>query len=139
MKYYKACRIDGVKYDKHRLIMEEYLGRKLGDDEVVHHINGDKHDNDISNLQVMTRSEHARLHQTGRKPSEETLKKMSLASMGNLDGPPRKLTPEQVRFIRENYVPRDSEFGVRAFARKFNMSHSKISMVVNKKTYRDIV
>ncbi len=47
---------------QHRVVMEEYLGRKLSDDEVVHHINGDKTDNRIENLQVMTRSAHSLLH-----------------------------------------------------------------------------
>lgn len=61
-----------VKYEKgynkkgnvkvHRAIMEEHLGRKLSPDEVVHHIDGNKKNNDISNLKVMTRGEHSRLH-----------------------------------------------------------------------------
>ena len=46
----------------HRLIMEEYLGRKLTPNEIVHHIDGNKLNNDIDNLKVMTRSEHSKLH-----------------------------------------------------------------------------
>ena len=46
----------------HRLIMEEHLGRKLKSSEVVHHIDGNKLNNDISNLKVMTRGEHSKLH-----------------------------------------------------------------------------
>ena len=46
----------------HRVIMEEFLGRKLSADEVVHHINGDKTDNRIENLMVMSRDEHSLLH-----------------------------------------------------------------------------
>ncbi len=45
----------------HRRIMEEHLGRKLAQNEVVHHIDGDGFNNDISNLKLMTASEHARL------------------------------------------------------------------------------
>lgn len=52
-----------LKYE-HQYIMEEHLERELEDDEVVHHINGIGHDNDISNLQVMARGEHAKLHHT---------------------------------------------------------------------------
>ncbi|MBP7953555.1 MAG: HNH endonuclease [Nitrosomonas sp.] len=46
----------------HVIAMELRLGRKLMPDEIVHHIDGDKHNNDINNLALMTRSAHARLH-----------------------------------------------------------------------------
>lgn len=46
----------------HRVIAEEMLGRPIKRGEIVHHIDGDKHNNDPSNLQVMTQSEHMKLH-----------------------------------------------------------------------------
>jgi hypothetical protein len=42
--------------------MEERLGRALLTDECVHHIDGDKLNNDDNNLALMTRSGHSRLH-----------------------------------------------------------------------------
>lgn len=59
---YIALKIQGERIDQHRLIMQNHLGRKLTFNEVVHHINGDQKDNRIENLQVLTRSEHAKLH-----------------------------------------------------------------------------
>lgn len=48
---------------EHRFVIERYLGRKLSKDEVVHHINFDKLDNRLENLQVLSRSEHNIIHQ----------------------------------------------------------------------------
>lgn len=53
---------------EHRLIMENYLGRKLTKNEVVHHINGNQRDNRIENLLIFkNRSEHSLLHEQCRK------------------------------------------------------------------------
>ncbi len=40
-------------------MMEQFIGRILREDEVVHHKNGIKTDNRIENLEIMTRSDHA--------------------------------------------------------------------------------
>lgn len=47
---------------EHRIIVEEKLGRYLSSDEIVHHKNGIKTDNNIDNLVVISKSEHAKIH-----------------------------------------------------------------------------
>jgi hypothetical protein len=51
---------------EHRLIMEQHIGRYLNPDEVVHHINGNRKDNRVVNLRLMTIKEHAGYHMKKR-------------------------------------------------------------------------
>jgi len=48
----------------HRWVVEKNIGRKLKQDEVVHHVDGNKLNNDFSNLEIFsTQDEHHSLHQ----------------------------------------------------------------------------
>lgn len=51
--------VDSAMYRK---VVEECVGRKLLRNEVVHHINGDRSDNRVENLAIMTVKEHRKLH-----------------------------------------------------------------------------
>lgn len=60
-RWYITAR-DGSRVLWYRIVAMDLLGRDLLPDEVVHHIDGDPSNDEPSNLQVMTRSEHGRLH-----------------------------------------------------------------------------
>lgn len=47
---------------QHREIMKKILGRELTSNEVVHHKDGNKRNNDPSNLELMDREEHTAHH-----------------------------------------------------------------------------
>lgn len=66
-----SCKANGyVEYTRgpnkgrsvHVVKMEERIGRPLRNDECVHHIDRDRHNNTDDNLALVTRSGHARLH-----------------------------------------------------------------------------
>jgi hypothetical protein len=46
----------------HVLAMENLLGRRLRPNEIVHHKDENRTNNDLSNLELLSRGEHSRLH-----------------------------------------------------------------------------
>jgi len=52
---------------KHRIVMEEKLGRYLKTNEIVHHRNVNITDNRLDNLELLTKSEHMKKHFLDRK------------------------------------------------------------------------
>ena len=71
---------DGIRYTRqkdgrycasygkllHRAVWEHFNG-EIPEGHVIHHIDGDPSNNDLANLQLMTQSEHIKLHQSVKK------------------------------------------------------------------------
>jgi HNH endonuclease len=110
---YRYVRIGHRHYEpEHRLVMERFLGRKLLAEEQVHHINGDITDNSPSNLLLMSRSEHMRIH--ARKI----------------------LSDADVLAIRARYAA--GGVSHQQLAESFNVTRVAILKVINRKTWNHI-
>lgn len=107
---------------QHVVIMEEYLGRRLTKSEVVHHINGCKDDNRIENLQLMTKSEHSRLHAIERQEKGLSYD-ISRESRQGEQHPQAKLTWEIVEDIRR------SDERICSLAKKYGVSWTTIKNI----------
>lgn len=59
---YHVTKRNGRRISKHRLVMEQHLGRELRAGEFVHHRNEDKTDNRIENLELLGSLEHQLIH-----------------------------------------------------------------------------
>ena len=96
---YKAMKVKGKRIDEHRLIMQQHLGRELDSDEVVHHKDGNRQNNNLDNLVVMSLSKHSSLHISGCALSKIT--KQKLQKQGRKQRPNAKLSIEDIPVIRK--------------------------------------
>jgi HNH endonuclease len=69
---YRIVYRNGRRMTEHRAIAEDMIGRPLLLTEAVHHIDGNRLNNDPSNLQVMTRAEHDKMKEGTRAFSHVT-------------------------------------------------------------------
>ncbi len=113
MANYRIRSFNGKCIGAHRLAMEKHLGRKLTSNEVVHHIDWDRYNNEISNLELMDKTEHNRL--SGRK---------------NLTG--AKLTKEDILIIRKMLHDKIRQWLI---ALIYNVSQNAISSIRTGKTW----
>lgn len=58
---YLMIRVNGILVIKHRYIWKKHYG-KIPEGFELHHINGNKFDNTLENLELVTRKEHRQKH-----------------------------------------------------------------------------
>ena len=106
----------------HRLVAQTYLPNPKGLPQ-VNHIDGNKQNNHLSNLEWVTNKEnyyHAKsLGLTATPPSRD-------------NNPQSKLTTFQLESIAAEYKPHSREHGIRALSRKYGVAHSTLSRLVSK-------
>lgn len=111
----------------HRLVAETFI-ENPDNKETVNHIDGNKENNSVENLEWADRHEqlyHA--YELGlRKPMAGHINSQS------------KLTEEQVREIRATYVRQSKEFGTVALSKKYGVTNRVIGLVVNGKAYKNV-
>lgn len=109
----------------HRLVAEAFIPNPENKPQVSHK-DGDTTNNRVSNLEWVTPSEnqlHAR--KSGLKPDDT-----------GTNSPNSNLTANQIQYCRTMYKPRDKTYGCIALAKRFNISKSTMSYILNNITYK---
>ena len=136
MSEYKYRTVNGKRVPEHRAVVEELLGINLRDDQVVHHINGDKTDNRPENLQILDWREHSRLHASTMPQTPEKQRKVSAARKGKSNPDARALTDEQVEVIVRALHEGAT---VTRLAKENGVSDHVIRNIRDGKTYQDVL
>lgn len=94
---------------EHILVYEKAYGVKIPPGHCVHHLNGNKQDNRIENLCLMSNSEHTKHHHIGAKRTAETKRKLSQKSKERLKEPKnhpayKEIDISVIKRMRENGV-----------------------------------
>jgi len=127
----------------HRLVAQAFIPNPESKP-FVNHIDGNKLNNHVSNLEwctVQENNQHARdtgLHKQAKghkiKYQSANTKQKALANLKDKS----KLSPEDVRYVRRVFVPRSKEFSATALAKQFGTSVAAMCKIVTRQTYQDI-
>lgn len=95
----------------------------------VNHIDGNKSNPHVSNLEWVTQSENM------KHAFRIGLKKPAAGAKSGKS----KLTEKDVRYIREHYKKGSHQYGLKSLAKKFNVATVTISRIVKHRCYKDII
>ena len=124
---YREVILNGKNHRVHRLVAEAFIPNPNGFRE-VNHIDGNKQNNSVKNLEWCTHSENMiHAYQTG-------LEQPRCGEQHHA----HKLTEDAVKYIKQLYVKRDKEFGAVALAKKFNVDRTTIHDIVRGKTWGEV-
>ena len=131
--YYSLCLMPNGKNGKpkgikiHILVAKAFILNPENKPQ-VNHIDGNKLNNNVSNLEWCT----------GKENMQHAFKNNLVTIHKGENSPQAKLTNEQASWIREHYILRDSVFGARALGRKFGVAHNTILEILQNKSYKNI-
>ena len=140
---YRAVVIRRKTHMVHRLVAQAFIPNP-DNKPCVNHIDGNKLNNHVSNLEwcsVQENNLHAR--QTGLhkqaighkiKYRSDYTKSKALANLKDKS----KLSPDQVRYVRQVFVPRSKDFSATALAKQFGTSVAAMCKIVSGKSYQDV-
>lgn len=112
----------------HRLVAKAFIPNPENKPQ-VNHINGDKTDNRVENLEWVTNSENL-LH--GRRLG-------LIKSPCGEDSPNAKLTEEQVRMIKQRYVKGSRQDGAAQIARELGVGIDIILAIVKGRKWKHVI
>lgn len=114
----------------HRLVALTFIPNPESKQE-VNHKDGNKQLNEVNNLEWHTKSENI-------KHAYETGLINKSKFKGEVNGN-SKLSESQIKYIRDNYIPKDKDFGMKALGVKFGVSQNAISKIINRKTWKEVI
>lgn len=114
----------------HRLVAEAFIPNPDVKDQ-VNHIDGDKLNNHVDNLEWNTQFENM------QHAFRLGLMDLSKLEINNINS--RLISDEDVNFIKVNFKSRNREFGYRALSRKFKVSKHTIYCIVNNIRYKEVL
>lgn len=111
----------------HRIVADAFIPKQEGKTQ-INHIDGDKDNNRVDNLEWVTCQENI-----GHAWENGLNHPLRGENHGN-----HKLTDENVRFIRKNYDPQKPGCSAKAIAKRFDVSPYAILRVVNGKGWTHV-